>query len=408
MPEYRRQPLKGIFLFYQLFTTLLFRVPTWALISLYPKWRPRPSWSITRCIYIRLWRHLFHVGNKVGKLGKTPDHLAIVSGIGVKGIWVEPAPELIVGEVKEWADVAQIEPIRLPGYWLDKSGSDTKPGEPPAPGEKVVYALHGGAYVSLSANPADPTANIAKGLLQHCDHVRRVFSLEYRLSVGPPYDPAHPFPTALVDAVSGYNYLINVVGLKPEDIIVEGDSAGGNLALALSRYLIENRTHASVPAPPGALILMSPWCDLSKSHHSPESSTFKNANSDYLSMHDTPPDRLFYPVRAFIGPHDPSWLDANRYISPASLNLNPLGPDNKGLFSGFPRTFIAAGGAEVLLDQIRTLKDRMVGDLGNAVTYSEAPDGVHDYACFEWHEPERSETFIQISKWLQSPLSSVS
>jgi hypothetical protein len=73
----------------------------------------------------------------------------MVSGVGVKGVWVAPAPELIVGKVKEWADAANVQPIHLPGYWLDKQGSDIKPGDAPAAGEKVVYALHGGAYISL-------------------------------------------------------------------------------------------------------------------------------------------------------------------------------------------------------------------------------------------------------------------
>lgn len=90
------------------------------------------------------------------------------------------------------------------------------------PGEKVVYALHGGGYTALSAHPSDPTAAIARGLLQHVDSVHRVFSCEYRLSSGDGLDAQNPFPAALLDALAGYVYLVKTVGLDPLDIIVEG------------------------------------------------------------------------------------------------------------------------------------------------------------------------------------------
>jgi hypothetical protein len=78
-------------------------------------------------------------------------------------------------------------------------------------------------------------------------------------------------------------------------------------------------------------------------------------------------------------------------------------------FKGFPRTFITAGGAELSLDQIRVLKERMANDLGEGngvqegegkVRYYEAKDAVHDYLVFTWHEPEREETFREIAKWV--------
>ena len=50
---------------------------------------------------------------------------------------------------------------------------------------------------------------------------------------------------ALIDALAGYNYLVNTVGFHPTRIILEGDSAGGNLALALTRYLLEHRNPVS-------------------------------------------------------------------------------------------------------------------------------------------------------------------
>jgi len=197
-----------------------------------------------------------------------PNHLAITPGTDIYGVWIDPVEELITGKLREWADKAEVTSIRIPGYWTHKKGSDIEPFSSPQPGEKIVYALHGGAYVRLSGHPTDVTGNIGKGFLQYVDKVTRVFSTEYRLAVGKPNIPQHSFPTQLIDALAGYNYLVNVVGFSPEDIIVEGDSAGGNLAHALTRYLVEYQGNAEVklPGPPSALILTSPWADLGEGH----------------------------------------------------------------------------------------------------------------------------------------------
>jgi acetyl esterase/lipase len=299
-----------------------------------------------------------------------------------------------MGELKTWMAATSVSPVRLPGYWVYKKGSKLEDDASPQPGEKVVYLLHGGAYIRLSAHPTDPSAAIGRGLLKHVDSAHRAFSIEYRLSSHKPYAVANPFPAALLDALAGYNYLVNVAGILPSDIIVVGDSAGGNLAHALTRYLIEYKD-TKLPAPPGALVLLSPWSDLSQSHDKPGSSAFKCAPSDYIS----PTEKGFnYAKDAFLGPLGMGAAAHNKYISPASLH-----PSMTIDFKGFPRTFIVAGGAEVLLDQIRTLKDRMVKDLGkDHIEYYEARDGVHDYLVFDWHEPERTDTLRQIAKWVEA------
>jgi acetyl esterase/lipase len=222
---------------------------------------------------------------------------------------------------------------------------------------------------------------------------KQVFTLEYRLSVGPPQG-RHPFPTALIDALAGYNYLVNVLGFSPSNIIIVGDSAGGNLALALIRYLVEYQMSPGVllPSPPGFLALLSPWADIGTSHIRSGSSEYTNSATDILSN-----DQLDYCRFAFMGPHGIKAIDTNEYISPASLNIPHVS------FVGFPRTFIVSGGAETLLDQIRTLRDRMVKDLGSAVIYYEGQDGIHNYPCFHFFEPLRSNTLGMIGRWITAP-----
>ncbi|PFH51558.1 hypothetical protein AMATHDRAFT_142257 [Amanita thiersii Skay4041] len=399
---YRRHPLKGLYVIYQLLTTMFVRIPWWILLTIPQTWRPRKSWTIKRTIYVRLLRHLMSVTSQTGPLVTVPNHLAITPGTGINGVWVGAVSHLIIGDLKTWRTTSSVASIRIPGYWVHKAGTNIKVASSPTPGEKVIYNLHGGAYVRLSAHPSDLPAAIVRGLLDFVEPVNRVFSIEYRLSSGKPFVVENPFPCALIDALAGYNYLVNVVGFSPADIVIVGDSAGGNLAHALTRYLVENQdsADAKLPRPPGALILLSPWSDLSSSHDTPGSSVFTCSNSDYI-LND---GDIAYAKRAFSGPHGSGATETNRYISPASKH-----PSLEVHFKGFPRTFIVSGGAELILDQIRTLKSRMIADLGEGdgvledegkVRYLEAPDSVHDYIVFEWHEPERSDTLKEIAKWI--------
>ncbi|KAG5639419.1 hypothetical protein H0H81_002951 [Sphagnurus paluster] len=331
-----------------------------------------------------------------GPLTILPNHLAITPGPDVNGVWVDPTPQLVIGQLKTWTAATSIAPARIPGYWMHKKGSALEVGSAPTLGEKVLYHLHGGGYIRLSAHPSDLTAVIARNILQYADSIHRSFSIEYRLSSHKPYPVENPFPAALLDALAGYNYLVNIVGYKPKDIIIAGDSAGGNLAHALTRYLVEHQVveitdpnFTPLPAPPGGLLLLSPWCDLSTSHEGPGGSTHEFIVSDFIDSNTD------YAKAAFLGTLGMGAAVYNPYISPASLD-----PALMIDFKGFPRTLIVSGGAEVYYDQIATLRDRMAKDLGDELTYYEAKDGVHDYLIFEWFEPERSETLKGIAGWV--------
>ncbi len=154
---------------------------------------------------------------------------------------------------------------------------------PAQPGERVIINFHGGGFVAQSAHPSDLTQNIdPEGSWKQVKGLRRVLSVEYRLSTaGPHFPPANPFPAALLDAVSAYNYVVSQVGFKPDDIILMGDSAGANLALALTRYLLTGL----VPSlrPPKGLILNSPWVDLGPSHLEGPMHLSRNSNQPILS-----------------------------------------------------------------------------------------------------------------------------
>ncbi|KAJ3991926.1 Alpha/Beta hydrolase protein [Lentinula boryana] len=407
-----RQPFKGLYLTYQLFTTVFFRVPIWILTSI-PKqrsklnsrsWRPRAHWTMSKSVKLKMTRHMMGITIKTGPLGKIPNHLAITQGTDVIGIWIPPIPELIKDELEIWANISHVTSIQIPGYWQYKKKKSTldvnAAAFPSIPGEKIVYSLHGSGYVTFSAHPSDPTAVIGRCLLHHVDSVHRVFSCEYRLSSGEGVEAQNSFPTALIDALAGYVYLVRSVQVDPSDIIVEGDSAGGNLALALTKYLVDHQD-SDLPAPPGALILLSTWADLSPQVASPNSSWLNNADTDYIVM-----ESLTSSINSFLGPQGLDAASTNPIISPGSQDpAMKLKID----FRGFPRTFIAAGGAEVFYDMICSLKEKMISDLheGDGVNPGDgkvhwhcSPDASHDWVAFSHDDEERLDTLKAIAAWV--------
>lgn len=331
-------------------------------------------------------------------------HKELKLGNGVLGTYIDPVPQFVNGELAKWAANAGVQPLQIPGYWLHRRGTKLAMGEAPSPGNnKVFYFLHGGAYVSLSAHPSSVISTIPKQLMKRCPGVTRTFSIEYRLckadgalSKDAESNPG-PFPAALLDAIAGYIYLVHKVGFKPADIVFIGDSAGGNLTLALTRYLVENHSKIDgLPAPPGGIVLLSPWCDLSDSHVLPGSSYEMNARSDFVEL---APNAVRHSIAAklFISEkqlqEEPNFYLTNPYVSPASLQLDAS-------FKGWPRAFVNGGGAEVLIDQIRLLTQRMRRDMGDDnVEYLEAPDAVHDYLSHELCEPERTQLIDAMGSW---------
>ncbi|KAI6096885.1 Alpha/Beta hydrolase protein [Pisolithus thermaeus] len=393
--EYSKQPWKGLYLAFEVLVTSFVRLPVWAVTYAFPSALPRPTWSWRHAMAVALLRRVTTTAALVGGFGPVPDHRAVTPAKDAEGVWIDGVPYLITAELKIWSTLSDVEPIRIPGYWFGRKGISCMPSSPVQSGEKVFIFFHGGGYTVECAHPVGGLANIVRALIELNSHTPRALAVEYRLSSTHPLPDRHPFPTALLDALAGYNYLVKVVGYNPRDIVVAGDSAGGNLALALVRYLIENgsATEVSLPGPPGSLLLLSPWTDLSDSHDTPGSSSLINTE-DFLD--DLAKGSFVsYCKQAFLGPHGLGMASCNRYISPASLY-----PSVQAHFNSFPRTFISAGGAERFLDQIRTLKEKMVTDMGaDKVTYYEATDTIHDWLAFPW-DPACPATLMAIQQWL--------
>ncbi|KEP55667.1 alpha/beta hydrolase fold protein [Rhizoctonia solani 123E] len=381
---------------------VLFKLPIWTLLYFAGLRRLRPSWTLKKTLLVSALADLIEMPMTTGDFFAR-DHTKEVYAKHCRDarfIWVDKiAPELITGEMKRFANACGAESQRIPAYGFGKWG--TAPDVPLAKdGEKVILNLHGGGFIAGTAHPEDFTANVPRGFAQYGDLVlTRILSVDYRKSASHPYPVTAPFPTALIDTLVGYTYLTRRLGFKPQNVIICGDSAGGNLALGLVRYLRD--TPELGLGMPGGLILISPWVDIiATATRAPGNQVAKNQKTDYIQP-STQYRAGIYAYLAYLGQLTVEETRKNVYLSPASFELDPAVVP--GMFLGFPRTYIVGGDAEIFMDSLRLLYQRMVSDMGKeAVVYDEVVDATHDFLAFPLWEPERSSTFKRLINWIQN------
>ena len=199
----------------------------------------------------------------------------------------------------------RIEPLKtdtIHADWIMPQGT--------TPRKTVILYLPGGGFIS-------PASNMHRKLLGKLVWRSRqhILLVHYRLL------PDHPFPAGLEDALAAYRYLLED-GVRPEDIILGGDSAGGTLALSL----MMSARDEGLPMP-GACFLISPLTDLSFSTATRTSNRWK--------------DPLLPSIRKADAYH--------HYAGERSVD-DPLVSPIYGTFEKFPRTFALVSSTETLLD----------------------------------------------------------
>ena len=114
--------------------------------------------------------------------------------------------------------------------------------------EKIFMFIHGGGYYRGSiASTRATVARISEQAGLRC------LSIDYRLA------PEHPFPAAIDDTYTVYNWIVKQ-GINPTNIIVSGQSAGGGLCLAILLKIKDDKGDQPLGA-----VAISPWTDLSQS-----------------------------------------------------------------------------------------------------------------------------------------------
>lgn len=116
-----------------------------------------------------------------------------------------------------------------------------------SPRDQALVYFHGGGFVFGVTPPhLALVAHLARQM-----HIRALM-VDYRLA------PAHPFPAALDDCVTAYHWLLKQ-GVSPQNIVLAGDSAGGNLVITTLMKLRDS----GEPLPAAAACL-SPVADLTE------------------------------------------------------------------------------------------------------------------------------------------------
>jgi|ERR1712137_440491 len=241
--------------------------------------------------------------------------------------------------------------------------------EPPA--QAILY-LHGGGFFAGGIETHKSFVN----MLSQMVHIP-VYFPEYRLA------PEAQYPKAIEDVVHAYVRLCQKY--SPENIVLMGDSAGGNLVLTSMLYMLNK----SVPLPAGG-VCISPWVDLrGVSENSLESYSY-NHGSDIISYKSA--NRV---ISAYVKGDPLSKLDDEERSDPL---VSPICSDR---LSELPPLLITAGSNEILLSQITQFVREANAQNHQPLLHitSNAPHVQPLFMPFGVREATRG--MIQIYYWLQ-------
>jgi acetyl esterase/lipase len=209
---------------------------------------------------------------------------------------------IIEGRVDEAAvDTSVTEFNGVPGYLVTPKGWN-------ADDPRVYVDIHGGGLI-LGGGELCRLMGVATALRVQA----QVWTVDYRMP------PDHPYPASLDDCVAAYRAVLDQH--RPQDVVVGGVSAGGNLAAAM---LLRARDEG-LPLPAGALLL-TPGIDLTESGDS----FHTNLGLDPLLTKSLMPANLLY-----ANGHDLR----DPYLSPLFGDFS----------KGFPPTLLSAGTRDLFL-----------------------------------------------------------
>ncbi|MCB1336204.1 MAG: alpha/beta hydrolase [Maritimibacter sp.] len=234
----------------------------------------------------------------------------------------------------------------------------SRPGSrPPHPG-RVMLWFHGGAFVAGS-----PRTHA--GLLARLARMGRleVVAPAYRLA------PEHPFPAAVEDARTAFDGLV-ARGYAPGNIVIGGDSAGGNFALGLLAGLLGDGVR------PAGVVALSPVTDL----------TFSGASIAANAVRDP----MLPAARRG---------DVDRYYL---VGADPSDPRASPLFAAFPDpppVFLQVGSTEILRDDSVRMAE-VLRAAGGRVVLDEWEGAPHVFTLLDGWLPEAREGLRRVAGFI--------
>jgi acetyl esterase/lipase len=232
-----------------------------------------------------------------------------------------------------------------------------------SPKDRVLLYFHGGGFVyGMTPQHIQMLAYLAQKMCV------RVLMVDYRLA------PKYPFPAALDDCVTAYRWLLKQ-GFSASNIVVAGDSAGGNLTITSLMRLRDSGDPL-----PAAAACLSPVTDFA-AQRDPQ-----HGFKDPL----LPPKAIKFYNTAYVGrndAHDP-------LISPVF-----------GDWRGLPPLLIHAGEDEVLRqDAVRS--EALAKTAGVDVRLEIYPRMWHVWQIF-LTLPQSTQSLDDIARFLKSHLQPV-
>jgi len=262
--------------------------------------------------------------------------------------------------------------------------------------EKLILNFHGGGYV-FSAAPEmfDFMFQVVNVLKSQGKSVAVLF-LSYDLAPGAIY------PRQLQQASALLNHVITKLSISPKNIILTGDSAGGNLILALLSHISHPHPSTTVPIQPLSLsepfrgaVLISPWTDFSNSAPSYRTNAYK----DIID-----PRAVRQWADAFIGEAYPYPTKSDYYNQPITA------PESWWDGLKVQEILVLAGEQEVLVDSIKEFEGKLRRGVveGTNVELLVAKGEYHDQPSVDlqigYKEKDEGEQAKKIKGWISSKL----
>ncbi len=219
--------------------------------------------------------------------------------------------------------------------------------EPPGLGlenRPLIVYFHGGGW---TIGDLDTCESVCRFLAASVPAT--VLAVDYRLA------PEHPFPAAVEDALAAYRWAAannTRLGVDPARIAVAGDSAGGNLAAALS--LLAHRDGGPAPT---MQVLIYPVTDAVGGQRSRDEFAdgflLTKADMDWFEQHYLPPK-----------------------VDRADPRVSVLRADD---LAGLPPAYIATAGFDPLRDEGEDYAERL-RQAGTEVILRRHPGLIHGFA----------------------------
>lgn len=225
---------------------------------------------------------------------------------------------------------------------------------------KVILYIHGGGYVSGSCE--DHRALVARIVNQTGI---KALQFNYRLA------PENPFPAALEDSITAYQFLLNS-GIPASDIIIAGESAGGGLCLCTLLAIRER----NLPLPSSA-VAISPWTDLKCTGES-----YKTKNKVSLA-----------PLN--------SWTVFSKYYTGDNDPLCPFISPIYGDLSKLPPILLYAGEDDELIDDAVKFAEK-ASAAGTKVLLRTGKGMVHCYPLLPAFIPEAKAAMKEICEFIRN------